>query len=270
MKSVLLYINDDTGLEARLQAALDLTRAIDGHLHCIRSNPYHPQMAFDGVTGMSVMYDISQLTIEADNKLRQRIEERLNDEDISWNYLEYNADSARGIARNSALMDIIVLSSMSGDKNNTIPLGILGDVLFNTRSPVLVQPNAVKKFDASAPALVAWNGSFEAGNALRAATSLLKLASDVHIVTVAEDKKHDLPPLEASEYLSRHGIKSEVHEHEASKRSIQSILLSTAEILGAGYIVMGAYGHSRAREFLLGGVTRNLFMDCPVPLIVSH
>lgn len=270
MKSVLLFINDDPGLEARLQASLDLTRSLQGNLYCLRTNPYQPQMAFDGVTGMSVTYDIAQLTLEENKKLRQQIEARLKEEDVPWSYMEYNADFARGIARNSALMDIIVLSSMSGDKDNTIPLGILGDVLFNTHTPVLVQPNSMKKFDANCPAVVAWNGSFEAGNALRASVPLLKLASEVHIVTIAEEKKHDLPPLDASEYLSRHGIKSEIHEHEASKKAIQSVLLSVVDALGAGYIVMGAYGHSRAREYLLGGVTRNLFMDCPVPLIVSH
>ncbi|QJB70507.1 universal stress protein [Parasphingorhabdus halotolerans] len=270
MKSVLLYINDDTGLDARLQAALDLTRAVDGHLHCLRSNPYSPQMAFDGVTGMSVMYDVAKMTQEADLALRQEIEQRLSSEDVSWNYREENADSARGLAKNSALTDIIVLSSASGDKDNNIPIGILGDVLFNTRIPVLVQPDSVKKFDATGTALIAWNGSFEAGNALRASVPLLKLAKDVHILTVDEDKDHDLPPLDASEYLSRHGIKSEVHQQTGKKSSAQTALLASIDGLKASYMVMGAYGHSRAREFLFGGVTRSLFRDCPVPLVVSH
>jgi hypothetical protein len=54
MKSVLLYINDDPGLEARLQAALDLTRSLKGHLHCLRASPDHPQTAFAGMAGTSV------------------------------------------------------------------------------------------------------------------------------------------------------------------------------------------------------------------------
>ncbi|SIN60773.1 Universal stress protein family protein [Parasphingorhabdus marina DSM 22363] len=270
MKSVLLHINDDPGLEARLQAALDLTRAVDGHLHCLRSNPYHPQMAFDGVTGMSVMYDIAKMTYKADEELWKRIEKRLADEDVSWDYSEENADASRGLTRCSALMDIIVLSSASGDWDSAIPLGILGEVLFDTRVPLLVQPDTVKKFNVAGPAVVAWNGSFEAGNALRSAIPLLKLSSDVHIVTIAEDKDHDLPPLDACEYLSRHGIKSEVHEQQAEKSSVDTALLSTVETLGAGYLVMGAYGHGRARQFLFGGVTRSMFKDSPVPLIVSH
>jgi nucleotide-binding universal stress UspA family protein len=270
MKSVLLYIADDTGLEARLQAALDLTRSLDGHLHCLRANPYNPQMAFDGVTGMSVMYDISNLSKEMDEKLRSKIEKRLAGEDVSWDYRQENADPARSLSRHSALVDIIVLSSASGDKDNALPLGLLGDVLFNTASPVVVQPDGVKKFDACGPALVAWNGSFEAGNALRAAVPLLKMSSDVHILTVEEDKDHDLPQLAASEYLAYHGIKSVIHSPPADNGPVDATLVAEAKKHNAEYLVMGAYGHSRAREFLFGGVTRNLFKDCHIPLVVSH
>ncbi|VWX58431.1 universal stress protein [Sphingorhabdus sp. 109] len=270
MKSVLLYINDDSGLEARYQAALDLTRALEGHLHCLRPDPYRPQMAFDGVTGMSVMYDISKYASESDLLLKTEMEKRLTGEDVPWDYQEANAEPARGLARNSALTDIMVLSSCSGIKDNTLPFGLLGDVIFNCNVPVVVQPDSVQKFDAAGSAIIAWNGSFEAGNALRAAVPLLRLANDVHIVVVEEEKQHDLPPLEASEYLSRHGIKSRIHELAAEKSSVHAILLSTIDTLNASYMVMGAYGHSRAREFLFGGVTRNLFWDCPVPLVVAH
>lgn len=270
MKSVLLYIADDAGLEARLQAALDLTRSLGGHLHCLRANPYNSQIAFDGVTGMSVMYDITEMAREQDRKLRAEIEKRLAGEDVSWDYREENIDPARGLSKNSALVDIIVLSSAGGDKENALPLGILGDVLFNATAPVVVQPDNVKKFDACGPALVAWNGSFEAGNALRAAVPLLKMASDVHILTVEEDKDHDLPQLAASEYLAYHGIKSEIHAPSAGNDPVDATLVSEAKNVKAEYIVMGAYGHSRAREFLFGGVTRNLLKDCEIPLVVSH
>jgi nucleotide-binding universal stress UspA family protein len=271
MKSVLLYINDDPGLEARLQAALDLTRSLKGHLHCLRASPDHPQTAFAGMAGTSVTFDLRNYVQELNQKLRAFIEERLTDEDVTWNYEQANADPARGLARNSALADIMVLSSASGDKDNSISLGILGDVLFNSRVPVIVQPNNVKKFDATGPVVVAWNGSLEASHALRSAVPLLKMAEEVHILTVEEpDKDHDLPSLAASEYLSRHGILSEVHAPTISKSTVQAGLLSSVDTLNASYIVMGAYGHSKAREFLFGGVTRSLFRDCPVPLVVSH
>ncbi|WP_417621956.1 universal stress protein [Parasphingorhabdus sp.] len=269
MKSVLLYVDDDAGLEARLQAALDLTRSLGGHLHCLRTHPYNSQMAFDGVTGMSVTYDVVTVWRELDEKLQAGIEKRLAGEGVSWDYRTEYAEPARGLSKNSALVDIILLSSASG-KNSASSLGILGDVLFNATAPVVVQPDDVTKFNASGPALVAWNGSFEAGNALRAAVPLLKMASDVHILTVEEDKDHDLPQLAASEYLAYHGIKSEILNSPTGVSSVEDALLSEAQKVHAEYLVMGAYGHSRAREFLFGGVTRNLFKYCPVPLVVSR
>ena len=96
------------------------------------------------------------------------------------------------------------------------------------------------------------------------------MASDVHILTVEEDKDHDLPQLAASEYLAYHGIKSEIHSPPAGKVRVDQALLSEARNVHAEYLVMGAYGHSRARELLFGGVTRNLFKDSPIPLVVSH
>ncbi len=270
MKTVLLHVDDDSGLDARLQAALDLTRAVSGHLHCLRSNPFHPQMAFVGLAGTAAIQEAARITLEADAALRGKIEKQLTEEDVSWTYQQTNAHPANGLVRNSALSDIIVLSSMSGNTDNTNTLGLLGDVVFNTRLPVLVQPDSVKKFDAAGPAVVAWNGSFEAGNALRAAVPLLKLTSEVHILTVEEDKEHDLPPLDASAYLARHDIKSKVHNPATGKSSVQAALLASVDALDASYIVMGAYGQSRARQFLFGGVTRSLFRDCPVPLVVSH
>jgi len=270
MKSVLFYVNDDSGLDARYQAALDLTRALAGHLHCLRANFYQPQMAFDGVSGMSITYDMTKYADEIDTQLKAEMETRLAGEDVTWDYQQANAEPARGLARNSALADILVLSSGSGAEDSSRAVGLLGDVIFNTSVPVVVQPDSVRKFDVAGPVVVAWNGSFEAGNALRAAVPLLKLASDVHIVVVEEDKDHDLPPLNASEYLSRHGIRSNIHDLAADKSSVQAVLLSSIDTLHAGYMVMGAYGHSRAREFLFGGVTRNLFRECPVPLVVAH
>ena len=270
MKSVLFYVNDDSGLDARYQAALDLTRALEGHLHCLRANFYQPQMAFDGVSGMSVYYDMTKYADEVDTQLKAEMEKRLAGEDVPWDYLQANAEPARGLSRNSALADIMILSSGSGAKDYSRAVRLLGDVIFNTSLPVVVQPDSVRKFEVAGPVVVAWNGSFEAGNALRAAVPLLKLASDVHIVVVEEDKDHDLPPLNASEYLSGHGIRSNIHALAADKSSVQAVLLSTVDSLQAGYMVMGAYGHSRAREFLFGGVTRNLFRECPVPLVVAH
>ena len=167
------------------------------------------------------------------------------------------------------LADLIVLSRDQHRENFSTTISLIGDVLQSARTPILVQPEDLGTFDPFGVALVAWNGSFEAANALRAAMPMLKYASDVHIVTVEEPKDHLLPSTAASTYLSRHGITSELHTKSAHEVAVDDVILTSAEIVDAKYLVMGGYGHSRAREFLFGGVTRSLLKACPIPLILA-
>ena len=124
-------------------------------------------------------------------------------------------------------------------------------------------------FDISGNALVAWNGSAEAANALRLALPLLLHAAFVHIIEVNGDAA-TLPSTEAATYLSRHGIKAELHEWPAKGRSVSDALLNAMSELDGCHLVMGAYGHSRLREFTLGGVTRELILSSSVPLLLAH
>ena len=100
----------------------------------------------------------------------------------------------------------------------------------------------------------------EGSHALRLALPMLAKAKAVHVVTVLEDKS-GFPATDACEYLARHGVASELHEWQRNGRRVADVLREAAAKLGASYIVMGAYGHSRIREAVLGGVTRDLLDD---------
>jgi nucleotide-binding universal stress UspA family protein len=121
--------------------------------------------------------------------------------------------------------------------------------------------------------MVAWNGSAEAAHALRAAVPLLAMAGKVWLVTIAEPgekARFDLPPIEGAQYLSRHGIECEMVEVPRDKAGIADTLRSAAEVRGCGLMVMGAYGHSRLAEMLLGGVTRKMLADPQLPILLAH
>lgn len=268
MKSVLLHIQDDGGLEARLQTALDIVRASEGHLTCLHVTPINAYVAFDNFGGVFVMNDVLKKLEENETEMKARMNARLTSEGVSWDYVQTTADPAQALVRHSYLSDVIVMSHPPGDKRKAIANALIGDVLMAARTPVLVVPDTATSLDANGAAAVAWNGSFEAAHAVRSALPLLQLASSVHIVSVPEDKEHEVPSLTASEYLSRHGVSSELHEKRAGAQPIEQVLTSTAKQLAAQYIVMGAYGHSRAHEYFFGGVTRNMLRDCPLPLLL--
>jgi nucleotide-binding universal stress UspA family protein len=270
MKSILLHVQDDPGMEARLQAALAVARANSGHVSCVHVTPISLYIASDGVNGAFLMPNFAQHLDELEKKVREGLEARLEKEDVSWDYEQVTGEPVQILVSRSALSDLIVLGRYHHRETRYTPIALIGDVLHNARVPVLVQPHEQTDFDPLGPAIVAWNGSFEAANALRAAMPMLRMSSAVHIVTIDEPKDHELPSLAAASYLARHGVKTELHPVTKSDTPVAHAIQSTAEVMGASYIVMGGYGHGRAREFLFGGVTRSMLTDSPIPLLMAH
>lgn len=271
MKSVLLHVHNDDGLEARLQAALAIVRASSGHLTCMQVTPISAFVGFDTFGAGYVMTDLLNQLEENEAALQARIEAQLASEDVAWTYARQTADPVSVLVNSGALADLIVLGRSNSSHGAAYqPVSLIGDMLTTSHTPLLICSKDQKGFDPLGPAVIAWNGSFEAANALRAALPLIKQASAVHIVTVDDGNEYDFPPLGASEYLSRHGVHAEMIRETKGTQSVEDRLVATASSLGASYLVIGAYGHHRAREFLFGGVTRSLLKECSLPLVLAR
>jgi nucleotide-binding universal stress UspA family protein len=117
--------------------------------------------------------------------------------------------------------------------------------------------------------MIAWNGSTQAALAVTAALPLLHLAGQVDVVQAGEIDKA-VSANELALYLALHGIKTQNHAIDVGIRDIGGTLIAAAERFESDLIVMGAYGHSRLRERILGGATRGLLKDSPWPLLVMH
>lgn len=270
MKSVTLYVREDEGMEARLQVALDVTRAMEGHLTCLQTLPFQSFVTMDPFGGV---YGLPELYLQASERLdaiRRDMEERLGREGVSWNWRREEGAGAQALIDGSRLADLIVVSQgLGGRDRDNQPLDLVADVAINARAPVLAVPPSAKGLNCSGTAAIAWNGSFEAAQALRLTMPMLRLASSVRIVTVTEDDVA-FPPTDASTYLSRHDVGSELIEWPRRGESVADALHMAAEDLGADYLVLGAYGHSRIRQLILGGVTRGMLADSTIPLLLAH
>lgn len=267
MRSILLHIHSDPGQDSRLEAAAHLARLFEGQLTCIQPIAYPTYVAADPMAyaGAPALFE----AIEANaRELRQPIEARLAREAAPWEWMEVPGDAATAMVSESRLADLIVLSQTEHDAPPEI-LPIVGDVAFHARAPVLAVPRGGAAFDAGCPALVAWNGSHEAANALRASAPLLAHAEAVHLITVG-DQPESHAAAHAVRYLARHGIAVLAHERPHRDRSIAETLFDAARELEAGYLVLGAYGHSRFRERLIGGVTRWMLDHSTIPLFLAH
>ena len=270
MKSVLLHVYDDDALDDRFQVALDVCRAFDAHLTCLQVTPYNAFVSFEPFGGIYIENAVIESVHEREAETRQRIEGRLAHDDVRWDWVAADGNAAQTLVRASALSDILVVSQYPGTGDwVSRPLPIVDDVAVHAACAVLVSPQGVSRFEIGRPVVVGWNGSAEAANAIRLSLPVLKAAPVVHIVSIGEDGA-DFPQMEASTYLSRHGIASELHVLAGGQGGTGEVLENFAESEGAGCLVMGAYGRSRLRETLLGGVTRQLLGATRIPLLLGH
>jgi nucleotide-binding universal stress UspA family protein len=270
MKSVLLHANQDAGLDSRLQAALDIVRLFDGHLTCLHTTPYEVFISGDPFGGVYALPVVVDELKRLEDKQHARLDAELANEGVAWDWLQIDGPSVQAILDRSRLADLVVLSlAAKGDDDDEPALSVAASVAIHSRAPVLAVPQATKGLDATGPAMVAWNGSPEVAHALRFALPMLRRASEVHVVTVTEDD-HQFPATEGCRYLALHGIQVELRECPGNDRPIGQLLLDAAASMDARYVVMGAYGHSRLREAVLGGVTRQMMRESPVPLLLGH
>ncbi|MCW7540574.1 universal stress protein [Aquabacterium sp. A7-Y] len=190
-------------------------------------------------------------------------EARLHEADVLASMLQH--------ARNSDLLVIGQNDRASGEP--AVPADFAQQLLLQSGRPVLIVPGRGEVQDVGERIVVAWNNSRESARAMSDALPLLARARSVHLLFVDAADNDAVAPtheLEAScEWLRRHGVAAE-GRRVLSAAEAGRALLSGVEELGADLLVMGAYGHTRLREFILGGATRTLLSHMNVPVLMSR
>jgi nucleotide-binding universal stress UspA family protein len=262
MKNILLLVHSDDGQESRLQCALDVVRAVDGHLTCLDVvSPPVVVAEFDAGYTQGVL---AEDAVAAERELRAALEPRLQREGVPYSWIETTGDIRECIFDQAGLSDLVVVGAHP-DKGEFTHGDIAADIAGKIGTAILAVPHAAKSIVLFGTAVVAWDGSEAADAALRAAMPLLAQAKETIIVTVGAV---DGDPKEAAQYCSRHGIEPEIHEAPAIGWASE-VLLDRSEVFGAGYVVMGAFGHSRVREAIFGGVTRAMLSRSKRPLLLA-
>lgn len=180
----------------------------------------------------------------------------------------------RSVAIRTRFSDLAILPSpYSGQTSPLEAEGILEGALFGGQAPVLVLPDGVAANPAPERIVLAWNESPEAMSAIRAALPLLKQAKSVRVTVIdpprhGQDRSDPGGPL--SIFLARHGVKAEIDVLGKSLPRVCDVLLRHASDKNADLVVMGAYGHSRFREAILGGATRDMLEEAKLPVFMMH
>ena len=270
MKTILVHIEGDEGQQARLGAAFDLARAAGGHLVCVSVMPYAAYALGDPAMGAFPVTTLIDAVEARRSEERAAVEVRLKTEGVSWEWHSADGDSSDRLVEYARLADVVVMSAGPFARQAGLQLGITGDVAVRAPAPVLAVPPNARGIDVAGPALICWDGSQEAAKAMRAAVPLLALSEAVTLLTV-EEKDSPFTARAAAAFLSRHGITADVVERgNGGSASVEQVIRSFIAERQAAWIVQGAYGHSRMRQFLFGGVTRGLLADAPVPILIAH
>ena len=260
MRSILVHADRGPGMTARLETALSLARETGGHVTVLVDTPVTRYVAMDPMGGSFIASEALKQALDDDDANALKIEEKLRTEDVSFDVVRTEAEPVEALAKAARLADVIVISRSSG---------LAGELALVSSTPVLALADNKPLAVPLSKACIAWDGGDEAAIALRSAVPLLAYCESVDVLTVLE-KPGGFPGTQAMRYLSRHGIKAELKELTRDG-STEETLAKAIALAGSELLVMGAFGKSRMREFLFGGVTRYfLEQDDGPALLMSH
>jgi nucleotide-binding universal stress UspA family protein len=215
--------------------------------------------------------------------LAQRLRQRFSDQQLRYEHVQSEVRVVESVliapsplaTMHAHYADLIVVPSAAGsDMDSAVAHSYFVNLLMGAGRPILVVP---EKFDGKLPAkraVIAWQPSRESARAVHDAMPLLQAANAVDVLVVepqiGEFAHGEQPGSDIAAHLARHGLTVQVHTRARIGHSVSAALLEHAKEVQADLIVAGGYGHSRFREFMLGGVTRELMCKTHIPVLFSH
>jgi len=276
-KSLLTVVTNTKVAKPALEKAIEIARAEDAHLDvlCIGVDRTQTGYYYAGASAVFQQEVIEKAKEEAAEAEAYSIE-MLENSDIKWSLDKAVAQLAglgRLVAHRARFSDLIILPRPYGKGCGQEQEIVVESALFEGHVPTLVVPPKVKASAEARRIIVAWNESSECMSAVRAALPALIAADSVNIVVI-DPPQHGPdrsdPGGALSQMLVRHGVKAEITVLAKTMPRVSDVLLRHARDMNAEMLVMGAYGHSRFREAILGGATRNMLENSSVPVLMAH
>jgi nucleotide-binding universal stress UspA family protein len=277
-KTVLVALNEINRLDALNTSAVKIAKidaAFVRGLYTIPAAQIYPSTGFEAVPQMFEGHQ----TFFKNNlaKVKNAFETALQKAKLQGEFVSIEGRSpliSDEIISHGKSADIIIVSATDPAEVSGVELDCIERVLVAAGRPLLVLPRGSEHVLDLDQIVVGWNGGKEAARAVFDAIPLLQSAKSVHVVCVDPKNEERVTPEEPGRRivatLQRHKIKSEAKTMEGGGESAGKALLKHAQEINAGLIVMGAYGHSRLREFVFGGATRHVLDDMTRPVLMSH
>ncbi|RWR50555.1 universal stress protein [Sinirhodobacter ferrireducens] len=276
-KTLLTIVTDVAAAKAQLDAAVAVARQEDAHLDvlCMGVDRTQTGYYYAGATAFVQQETLDRAQEEA-REIETAVKARLEAEDIRWS-AEAVVVQIGAIATVAGLRarfaDLVIMGRPYGKGRGQEIEAAIEAALFEGQVPVMIVPDNYAGAVGARRVVVAWNQSNEAMSAIRKALPFLKAAELVDI-TVIDPPPHGPersdPGGQLSQMLARHGVHAEVSVLAKTMPRVSDVLNRHVRETEADMIVMGAYGHSRFREAILGGATRHMLELAEVPVLMAH
>lgn len=272
-KTIVVHVDDSAAMEARLRAAAQLANLHEAHLvgSAATGLSWPAYALLTGSMAVAPIEEFNEMCAGARASLRAFAERARQLGVASSEERLVEDEHGRALLLQSRYADLVVTSQDTGARDTA--RGLPQYVALHGARPVLAVPPGYAGEPLLDEIVAGWDGSLQATRAIAAALPLLKRAASVRLALVNAERESGLhgdePGADMALYLARHGVRVDV-VLEQTRAPIGEALLGMAQAYGAGLLVSGAFGHSRYREMVLGGVTRVLLEKSPVPVLVAH
>lgn len=275
-KTILTVLTDAERQQKQLDSAIAMTRREDAHLEIFCMGVDHTQSGYYYAGASAYVFQESiDKAMAAAGALEDKVRGRLANEDIRW-----SVDSAVAqvgglstlVGMRARYSDLVVLNRPYGEDATPDAEAVTEAALFEGTAPVLIVPEELQE-PFGKRILLAWNQSNEAMAAVRRALPLLQAAENVEITVIdpsPNGPERSDPGGALGQMLTRHGVHAEIAVLARTQPLVSDILNRRASEIGADMIVMGAYSHSRFRQAILGGATRNMLEKAEVPVLMAR
>ncbi|MCC5987541.1 MAG: universal stress protein [Pararhodobacter sp.] len=276
-KSISTFLASQAEVDATLPPAMEFARAQDAHLNaCLLGVDMTPAGGFYmGASPLLLQETLERAQADA-QALETTARKRLAAESLRWGtestVVQFGGLPAL-VGLRARFSDLVIQSRPYGPDALPTQEAVIESALFEGQAAVMVVPEARLDPDFGKRIVVAWNQSNEALNAVRRALPLLRKA-ELAIIAVVDPPVHSPersdPGGLLTQMLARHGVRCEVSVLAKTMPRVSDVLMRFMADADAGLLVMGAYGHSRLREAILGGATRNVLENAERPVFLAH
>lgn len=274
IKDVMVHLDASAADEVRLAAVDAIAGMFDSHITGLFFNLLPVGIAAEDGIGAAAATRLIEQAKEHGDRVEQKLRERLArlQKPAALRRFDVFGDAVAGLAaRHARAADTFVALRPNGASHE--PEQLIESVLFGAGRHVLLAPHRKPVKIKLDRVLLAWNGSRESARGLAEALPYLRKAREATVLVVDDDPLK-APPAgmgqDAVDHLRHHGVKAALHRARLRDGDVGATLIAEMRRLKADLVVMGGYGHSRLREWLLGGATYELLHRSPVPLLLAH